>query len=264
MADCFIPEESHQSPRLSGLSGLPVEIISLILSNFCLHCREPQELPLAYVPERQQELDQPSWYSLELQPLYSSCLVSRRLCQIAQPILYHEFVPGYGGSWRSREYSWSRRLSCFLRTVALRRDLAALVRRLYLTFYLRTLDIENEAGSVLEEVARARGINLSDFLQPFHNVWARDAGHGQYRPSTDELTAMLLSCLPNLTRLFLTQRSPWNAIPVSGLRIAGVSSLSLQTIDVCGYLDELRDRLGGILEMSASTLRNLNIDNYTM
>jgi hypothetical protein len=73
---------------------------------------------------------------------------------------------------------------------------------------------------------------------------------------------MLLSCLPNLTRLFLTRRSPWKAIPASALSAGGVSSLSLQTIDVCGYQYDLRYRLGGILEMSASTLRNLNIDEY--
>jgi hypothetical protein len=261
MIRCFIPGELHQSSRLSGLSGLPVEILSLILSNFCLHCREPQEIPEPYVPDRQQELDQPSWYSLDLQALYSSCLVSRRLCQIAQPILYHEFVPAYGDSWRSRKYSWNGRLSCFLRTVALRRDLAALVRRFYLSFYLRTEDIEDEADTVLEEVARARDINLFDFLHPFQDIWARNR-HGQYRPSTDELAAMLLSCLPNLTRLYLTPRSPCSAIPASALNAAGVSSLSLQTIDVCGDQYDSRHRLGGILEMSASTLRTLNIDMY--
>lgn len=119
-----------------------------------------------------------------------------------------------------------------------------MVQRFYLGFFLRTEEILDETDTVLKEVARARSISLSDFLCPFQDIRA----------------AMLLSCLPNLTRIYLMARSPWNAIPASALSAAGFSSLSLQTIDVCGAGFGLGHCLGGILAMSASTLRTLNID----
>jgi hypothetical protein len=48
--------------------------------------------PNAYIHDDWQESGPPSWYSLKLQTLLSLCLVSRRLRNIAQPILYHEFM----------------------------------------------------------------------------------------------------------------------------------------------------------------------------
>ncbi|KAH8903452.1 hypothetical protein BR93DRAFT_186370 [Coniochaeta sp. PMI_546] len=136
-----------------------------------------------------------------------------------------------------------------------------MVQRFFLSFYFRVEDIEDEAGVVLEEVARARDIDLSSFLRPFQDIWTRET-RACYCPSTDELAAMLLSCLPNLSTLYLSSRSPWSAIPKSALSAAGVSNLSLRTIDVCGDQYDAHYRLSGILEMSASTLRTLNIDLY--
>lgn len=75
-------------------------------------------------------------YSLELQRLTSLCLVCRHLCGAVQPILYQEFMLGYGDSWRSDLYTWHGRLSSFMWTVAHRRDLAALVKRIYIHPYL--------------------------------------------------------------------------------------------------------------------------------
>ncbi|KAI1291260.1 hypothetical protein F5Y03DRAFT_44418 [Xylaria venustula] len=95
------------------LSNLPTEILSLIFKNFCLHCREldADGVPEVYYLGKQQKRFEPSWYSLDLQALYSTCLVSRRLCDIAQPILYHEFVPGYADSRTSARYKWNGRLT---------------------------------------------------------------------------------------------------------------------------------------------------------
>ncbi|KAI0426464.1 hypothetical protein F5Y09DRAFT_318831 [Xylaria sp. FL1042] len=245
------------------LSNLPTEILSLIFSNFCRHCREPDGVPQIYFPSKQQECDQPSWYSLDLQALYSTCLVSRRLFNIAQSILYHEFVPGYGDSYISMRYEWTGRLTCFLRTVTLRRDLANLVQGLFLSHWLLNPITPESRGIdvALEESARARGVNLSDFLQPFRDLPTRKQ-FGPYRPAAAELVAMLLSCLPNLARLCLTMATPPSPIPVSALSAAGVLRLSLQTIEVYADGTNLRNRLGGILEMSLSTLRTLNINSF--
>ncbi|KAI0101736.1 hypothetical protein GGR51DRAFT_529174 [Nemania sp. FL0031] len=246
------------------LSNLPTEIILLILSNFCLHCREPDGVPEIYFPPQQQGYDQPSWYALDLQALYATCLVSRRFRDLAQTILYHEFVPGYGDSCFSRQYAWGARLTDFLRTVAQRRDLANLVRRLYLSQWLLNpiSDLKSsEVEAALEESARVRGISLSDFLDPFRDLPPRKE-LGPYRPGAEELAAMLLSCLPNLSHLYLPIRTPQCPIPAKALSAAGVLRLPLQSIEFCARSSNLKYRLGGILEMSLSTLKTLTINSY--
>ncbi|KAK5630019.1 hypothetical protein RRF57_005734 [Xylaria bambusicola] len=254
--------ELSQSYYPTVFSSLPSEVLLLIISNFCLHCREPDRGLQIYYPTKHQEYDQPSWHALDLQALYSTCLVSRRLRDVAQPILYHEFIPGYADSFLSRRYEWTGRLISFFRTVTLRRDLANLVQGVYLSHWLLG-PIIVESGrveAVLEESARIRGINLSDFLEPFHNLPAR-AHLKPYRPAADELVAMLLSFLPNLSRLYLTMATPPSPIPVSALMTAG-ARLSLQTIEICARNSNLRSRLGGILEMSLTSLNTLDINSY--
>ncbi|KAI0199251.1 hypothetical protein F4808DRAFT_433167 [Astrocystis sublimbata] len=252
--------ELSKSDRPPILTDLPTEILSLILSNFCLHCREPDEVPIAYFPSRGQLMDGQSWYSLDVHALYSVCLVSRRLCDVAQAILYHEFVPGYGDSWLSRQYSWAGRLTGFLQTVTRRRDLAHLVRRLYLSQWLMDPDFFDNTElveAVLEESSRVCGIDLPKFLELFH-----DTKYGLHHPNAVEVAAMLLSSLPNLSTLCLTSIALHYPIPVSALKAAGVQNLSLQTIDIEGGCPTSGGRLRGILELSQSTLRTLNINDY--
>ncbi|KAK3939201.1 competence-damaged protein-domain-containing protein [Diplogelasinospora grovesii] len=252
--------ESHHFSR-STLSGLPNEILSLILSNFCLHCREPLKTPHAYslIEPEPHEYEKLCWYSADCQALHSACLVSRKLRDIAQPILYHAFLPGYRGSCdsQSMQYDWRRRLTTFLRTVARRGDLAAQVRMVYLDD--QALEgIEAEADPAIEEAARARGFRLSNFLGPFprDDMWSVLSPYG---PSGPKMTGMILACLPNLTNFSICCISGTilRCLPSSVLRAAGVSSLPLQTIDVIGGC--LGDRFDGILEMAAPTLRTLNI-----
>ncbi|KAI1828063.1 hypothetical protein F4861DRAFT_535491 [Xylaria intraflava] len=255
--------EMSQPPRRLMLSDLPTEILQLILSNFCLHCHESDGVPLAHFPRKRQALDQPSWYSLDRQALYSACLVSRRFRDIAQPILYHEFVPGYGSSHYSERYQWTGRFTSFLRTVAQRRDLANLVRDLYFHDWLRaSITLEPHiAEAALEESARARGVNLSDFLEPFRGSPTQRLLE-PYGPGASELVAMLLFCLPNLTRICFDMDIPFPPIPASALSAAGVR-LPLQTIEVDAHGSELRYVLGGVLELSLPTLRTLNVDYYS-
>lgn len=84
---------------------------------------------------------------MERHLLRTLCLVSRQLRQLVEPILYQGFMPGYSASCRSNFYTWDRRLTAFMRTVAHRRDLAAHVRRIYIHPYLITdLSIEEPDG----------------------------------------------------------------------------------------------------------------------
>ncbi|KAI8630671.1 hypothetical protein F5Y19DRAFT_52977 [Xylariaceae sp. FL1651] len=251
----------HSHPLV--LSNLPTEILILILGNFCLHCREPGGVPHLYFPKKQRQSDQPSWHSLDLQALYATCLVSKTLCGIAQSILYHEFIPGYSDSGQSRQYEWIGRLESFLWTVSLRPDLASLVRGLYLSYWLlQPIWIYNgHVEALLEELARIRGINLSNFLKPFHDLPIRKL-LGPYRPSADELIAMLLASLPNLDRRYITSLTPRSPIPVAALSAAGARCFRLQTIEICASGSNVRDRLGCILEDSLPTLTTLNIDSF--
>lgn len=253
--------ESRRASRALGLSELPNEILSLILVHFCLHCRETRHTPQAFFPATGQERLQPSWYSLDCQALHSVCMVSTRFRDIAQPILYHQFCPGYGDSWSSIQYQWSLRLIPFLRTVTVRPDLAAQVRSLHLSHYLLKFVAEDAAvvDNALEEAARSRGFQLSEFLRPFQRLWPSTA-RAQYQPLGLEAAAMLLACLPNLSCLSLTAIPSLMLIPLSALKAAHVCSLPIRTLDVPGGAST--HLMDVILELASSTLRTLNIHKY--
>ncbi|KAJ5551349.1 hypothetical protein N7535_000700 [Penicillium sp. DV-2018c] len=138
------------------LDHLPVEILHMILAHLGIDCRYTDRLEPPDTPHRvSQTPDQPSWYSLKLQPLLSLCLVSKRLCKVFQPMLYQDFMLGWGDSWCSELYTWDGRLLSFLRTVARRRDLAGSVKRIRIMPHL--LQASREA---LEKKERDR-----------HGIW---------------------------------------------------------------------------------------------
>ncbi|KAH6850491.1 hypothetical protein B0I37DRAFT_115475 [Chaetomium sp. MPI-CAGE-AT-0009] len=257
-----------------NLSTLPTETLSLILRHFCLHCSKQHDYdsPEGYFRSttHNQQPDQPSWYFRECrQPLYSMCLVSRRLFLIAQPILYHEFIPGYGDAWQSNHFSWTGRLASLLRTVAARPDLAALLKRIFIHPYLFRAVLEEEAHAVLEEVlhsAAAPGVivRLSDYLDPF------DGFRKRFRDCKDatfpgwKLVGALLALAPNLERLSL-QVFGVGGVPAAAfaalhkcLPASSSSVLSkLETLDVCHrnngtWLFSLEDDANGVLDAVAA------------
>ncbi|KAE8153223.1 hypothetical protein BDV25DRAFT_149886 [Aspergillus avenaceus] len=244
------------------------------------HCGEahPPEPPNAYIHCDRQESDQPSWYSLKLQPLLSLCLVSKRLLNIVQPILYHDFMPGYGDSWRSDIYAWDRRLTSFMRTVAHRRDLAALVKRIYIHPYLiqkfsgekgimeydpmwhrdifkvvraeeRKSIGEDEAQDTLRDVAHALGIQELQQL------------------SVHDLVTVLIRELPNLDRCSF-QIGPYHEEIVrrAGLCATGISGLSIRTIDISLRATSLSATHGNLFDLGrcANTLLNASTSLKTL
>jgi hypothetical protein len=98
----------------------------------------------------------------------SLCLASKRLRDVAQQVLHHEFVLGYGDSWRSASSSWDRRLTSFLRTVGRRPDLAVVVRRVSLhPKLLEAAELGDAVGVVeLRRMGRGLGLEIPDESRP--------------------------------------------------------------------------------------------------
>ncbi|KAL2183568.1 hypothetical protein L209DRAFT_782661 [Thermothelomyces heterothallicus CBS 203.75] len=246
----------------ANLSTLPTETLSLILGHFCLHCSKQHDYDSSEGYFRstahEQQPDQPSWYSRECrQPLHSMCLVSRRLFLIAQPILHHEFIPGYGDAWRSSHFSWTGRLASLLRTVAARPDLAALLKRIFIHPHL--------LRAVLHPAAAAPGVvvRLSEYLGPFDEFLRRRIHHRKGASLAGwKLVGALLALVPNLERLSL-QVADVGGVPAAAFaalrnnsppRGSSGSVLSkLETLDVChrndgSWLFSLEDCANGVLD----------------
>lgn len=89
---------SRRSNAPPCLVSLPTEIVAVIFSNFCRHCRgdfdETPAAPGLGSDAAEDGFGEIRWDLGDIHALYSLCLVSRRIRDIAQPILYHEFVPG--------------------------------------------------------------------------------------------------------------------------------------------------------------------------
>lgn len=267
-----------------NLSTLPVETPSLILSNLCLHCSKEHdyESPDGYFgcKTHEQQPDQPSWYSRDYrQTLHSVCLVSKRMASIAQILLYHEFVPGYGDAWKSTQFSWDGRLSSFLRTVASHRNLAAQVKRIYIHPYLLEAVTEEEAQVTLEEaldVAAVPGssVQLSEYLGVFAEMYEQRAYmSGPTRRPGWKLLGMLLTLAPNLERLSIQVEGP-GCVPAAafsalhGLSRSGAVLSNLKTLDFCprskGWVFFLKHHAEGILEAVAASKGSLSTLNLHM
>ncbi|KAI1807834.1 hypothetical protein F4811DRAFT_549597 [Daldinia bambusicola] len=216
------------------LGRLPNEILSLIFRNFCQHCRSESESDTLhdYIQGTRQRSKDPSWYSLDCQALHLLCLTSKNFRDIAQPILYHDFMPGYGDSWRSESYEWGGPLAYFLRTVTQRNDLAAQVRRVYIhPLLVKNLDVILTKG-ILEQATLGLAISLSEYLDHFPDVGRLEACFCQRRTLFAPLFGILLATLPNLSHLSLQVGHCSLPITPSTLKVAGVSKFSLKNIDI--------------------------------
>ncbi|KFZ03282.1 hypothetical protein V502_11075 [Pseudogymnoascus sp. VKM F-4520 (FW-2644)] len=238
--------KSEANKASATLTGLPTETLHQIFSTFLKH---QSIAPDAYFRGTQQQSDERSWHSIQCHALFSLSLVSKRLRDIAQPILYKEFVPGYSDSWKSTLYTWDGRLTSFLRTIARRPDLAALVKRIYIhSHLLKSVDgKENQDG--IEQAARVVRTEK----------WQQLSG--------GELVTILIAKLPNLKHFSLqTVMNPVEGLSSSYLRALGISVLPLTTIDInlCAatnehdYLFNLEICAGAILEL-ATNLKTLNL-----
>ncbi|PKY02819.1 hypothetical protein P168DRAFT_192021 [Aspergillus campestris IBT 28561] len=233
-----------------ALDHLPREILHMTLAYLDIDCRYSTEFepPDAHFRYSRQKLDQPSWYSLRLQPLLSLCLVSKRLCSAIQPILYSEFMLGYGDSWRSELYTWDGRLLSFLQTVARRRDLAEFVKRIHILPHLlqaslKALEKEERDRQRLLNEGKARARPNPELRQSILKAEARDTLREiavalrikePKRLSAKDLVTLLIAALPKLEHcsLFIGPDSDMISVDTATLSAAGISQLPLRTINL--------------------------------
>lgn len=101
------------------LQNFPTEILETILGNLCLHCHDGSATS---VPD----LDTPCGRE-DQRSLAALCRMSRSLCNVAQPILFHQFsISSHHGSSQSTRPG--AHLFQFIRTLSTRPDLARAVR----------------------------------------------------------------------------------------------------------------------------------------
>lgn len=221
----------------AGLEHLPTEILYMVLGFLGVRCHgvSRPEAPLAYIGNEQQMSNEPSWYSLECQILSTLCLISKQMRSIFQPILYREFMPGYGDSWRSTlyKYKWEGRFTAFIRTMAERRDLASLVERIYIHPDLfRPFEENDKAGLDIPE-------GRDDISQHIDNREAPDTAlnavanalgveEGLQQLSARDLVVFLIAQLPNLTHCTLQT----DGCSLELGRATAIPRLALTTLDI--------------------------------
>ncbi|KAL4902924.1 hypothetical protein BDW74DRAFT_180223 [Aspergillus multicolor] len=229
----------------AGLELLPIEILHMVLGYLDIDYtgKLPPGPPDTYFRGDQQKSDQPSWYSLKLQPLLRFCLISKCMYNVIQPLLYQEFMLGYGDSWRSDQYTWGGRLVSYIRTVALRRDLAALVKRICIHPFLLQGFYEGK------KISRQHVFWGSEFMQCLAEpaLFSENEVQDAYRQltaalktqrimerlSAADLVTVLITLLPNLQHCSIQVDTVHNEIVrAGGFRMAGVSSLPIKTLDL--------------------------------
>lgn len=190
----------------TGLEVLPKELLYMVLGYLGVdhHLKSRVETSLAYLQHNKQQTgDKPSWYSLECQTLSTLCLVSRPLRHAVGPILYREFMPGYGDSALSTHYSWRGRLTTFMRTVAERRDLAAHVKRIYVHPYLlKRLEREDVRAAASGEEWEPTSEEIEERAAPAAALQtvadALKITDDLQQLSVYDLISVLVAALPNL------------------------------------------------------------------
>lgn len=288
-----------------SILNLSNEIFLIIFGYFCLHCQDEYNQSWDDRPFRsqassrgKQQPDAKSWYSIDRHALFSLSLTSKRFRDLAQPILYHEFVLGCGDSWLSESYTWRGRLASFIRTLSQRPDLAHLVKVMYIhTYLLRGHTQENRAAdrAVILPAAHALGIDLpeawrrrmprvteaesydwpevyqvflSSYLDDKIELTERQQRH-LHRAMTDgsepgrrwinaELVAILIAQTPHVEYLSLQGDIRW---PSGGLATSSLPALGVSNLP----LKMLDLGIGGypIIEL-APGLETLNLHQYSM
>ncbi|KAH7267904.1 hypothetical protein MRS44_011806 [Fusarium solani] len=288
-----------------SILNLSNEILWNIFGYFCLHCQHEYNQSWDDRPFRSQDSsrgkqqpDAKSWYSIDRHALFSLSLTSKRFCDLAQPILYHEFVLGYGDSWLSESYTWEGRLVSFIRTLSRRSDLAHRVKVMYIhtSLFGRNTDESRTANRlVILEAAHALGIDLPEawrqrmsrvtdaescdwpevyqvflgcYLDDKCELTERQRRH-LHRAMTDgsfpgrrwmnaELVAILIAQTPHLEYLSLQGDNRW---PSCGLAKSSLSALGVSNLP----LKTLDLGIGGypIIEL-APGLETLNLHQYTL
>ncbi|EAW12878.1 F-box domain protein [Aspergillus clavatus NRRL 1] len=253
------------------LSDLPLEILDLIFSYLCPHCAEqPEATPCNSTVHTRDTL-------------LALCLVCTRLRPSAQAILFHEYHVAYrstGGAESSSEGP----LVSFLKAVTRRPYLANQVKRVCISSsQLRSIGC-NDARSMLEEAALARGTTLSkawaprmldisnelpesrQFLASFLQGWdsigeLQTPSQQQRRWLNTELASMVIALLPKLEHVGLeTGAFPLEANLMPSLQAFGATNLPIRSVGL--YSWQSPSALAFL--RLASRLEILHVHKYTV
>ncbi|KAL2125662.1 hypothetical protein VTJ04DRAFT_2027 [Mycothermus thermophilus] len=236
--------ERRPSPQRIFLVDLPDEILDDIFGYFCIHCRDDIFEMRIFIS---------NWYDSfrerrkDRLALRSLCLTSKRLRNIAQPILYHVFpVAPSGPLLPSEDYAWPQRPGPFEKTIIKHSDLATAVRHVHTVIRdLRFDDYRDGRSLTGGEV---------------------DAYTLRWRPTPSHLAALarILAGLPNLQRITVT-RSMWQsrALVRQAMQSAGVRQLSIRTLDLFNPWGDWGAMGNVLVELAAESLRELNVESMS-
>ncbi|KAI8663525.1 hypothetical protein NCS57_00953800 [Fusarium keratoplasticum] len=244
----------HQRRLLSArLENLAPELLHRIFACFCLHCHGRPDLPFWSLHEptslEATASADSSTYWEGRQALSSLCLVSRRFRDVAQGVLFHEFIIPVG----RQPTSLHRRVEPFLRTLASRPDLARVVCTVALDEYLSLrLDVEY-AREVVEEALHALGTNFAHFWErrkqcqepERHSVCFEISQSfilGQLQPGDSsseyvqrlvmaEILVLLVALLPNLQHLILRDLLFPELVFPAAASALDITRIPLKTLD---------------------------------
>lgn len=184
----FTMDDPSSSPFPLTLIDLPIEILSIICRNLCLHCQHPDfvvDLPDTVVDAARED-------KRSLARLSRTC---RALRPVAQPVLFHYYHSGNqpllseAGKWdRSRfdQGADNDLLLHFLRTIINRPDLAASVRAVSLFTALRARVSTPEMFALLCETGRKLGVRKA-VGSPFPVAWYQEVAVAVTSASTQQL-----------------------------------------------------------------------------
>lgn len=159
--------------NMTSLGNLSAEILMLIFGQYCLHCKGELSDDFDMSPLKAQSgvplVYAHKWYSTDRQALFNLCLVNRKFASVAQNILHHELILGYGETW-VYTLRWDDRLRSLMRTVARRRDLAVQVKALFVNHrilpinrpYETTRAWLEEPLEIFRDAERVLGVDLRE------------------------------------------------------------------------------------------------------
>lgn len=225
--------------------GLPPEVLRLIISQFCAHCCGEYEQPFEVHFSVQ-----------DTTALYNLCLVSRRLRNVSQEIMFHYFGARSISS-RLVGNGWKWQLGPFLRTVAARPDLARSVKVASLHWLLFCRMDFDESKNIFDKCAKSLGTSAfsvflgsrSDQDSPTNKIREsfllrgpvpKGVGQEEYCPVVaSELLAIMLAILPQVFYLgviedagFIGNARGWDLdVSVPTLDAIGANALALKTLE---------------------------------
>lgn len=221
------------------LNHLPNEVLVIIFGKYDLH---PYNYYKSSAPQAPRGWHIERFYTrndpLDRDDLLSLCLTSKRFRYLAQPIIYQQLPVGLGNHDHWKLHHRGRRLALFLRTLVERRDLAALVSdiSLHLSVGIFVDSYETLARAVMDQTARALGIQLSAFLAEFPELQ-------ELRPNplvlASALASMLVAILPNLDTYnfeydeFLAVRIRPQAVKALGITLSQPSYIDVELPFFC-------------------------------